>query len=630
MLKKSPVDAKMFQQMVENMPVNVMIADLKDLRISYLNETSKITLKQIEHLLPCRADEMLGQCIDIFHKNPSHQRQLLADPKNLPFTTHIKLGEETLDLLITAIVDGSGKYIAPMLTWSVITDKVKAEADSNRQDQMLDQMPINVMYLEPENFTITYVNETSIKTLRTLEHLLPCKADNLVGQCVDIFHKNPSHQRNILADPKNLPHNAKIKLGDETLDLRVSAVRDKGGEYIGAMLSWSVITAQVRMADNFESNIKSVVETVSSASTEMQSTAGAMAATAEEANSQASTVAASAEQLSASISEISQQVTRSASISNEAVQEANRANDMVQGLADAASKIGDVVNLINDIASQTNLLALNATIEAARAGEAGKGFAVVASEVKNLANQTAKATDEIGGQIGDIQSATKGAVDAIQGISKTIQEISEIATTISSAVEEQGAATQEVTTNITGVTTASSETGQAATQVLEAAGELSKQAEHLGNEVDAFLVEIREEGNSKKKVTSGASPRSAEQSLFDRLGGEAAVDAAVDIFYGKILSDPSLTPFFDGLDMDRQRSKQKDFLTMAFGGPNKYSGKGLRAVHKRHVEKGLNDSHFDAVAGHLQTTLEQLYVPSDLIAEVIGIAASTRDDVLNR
>jgi methyl-accepting chemotaxis protein len=277
--------------------------------------------------------------------------------------------------------------------------------------------------------------------------------------------------------------------------------------------------AMHKLAGDFEKAVGGIVGTVSSAATELEAAAGTLTKTAdttqqlagtvasasEQASANVQSVAGATEQLTGSVNEISRQVAQSTAIANEAVQQAQATDARINALSHAAARIGDVVKLITAIAEQTNLLALNATIEAARAGEAGKGFAVVAQEVKALASQTAKATDEIAGQISGMQNETTAAVVAIKEIGGTIGRISEIASTIAAAVEEQGAATNEiarniqqaakgtslVATNIVTVNQGAGETGSASSQVLSSAQQLAGESNRLKLEVDKFLATVR-------------------------------------------------------------------------------------------------------------------------------------------
>ena len=388
------------------------------------------------------------------------------------------------------------------------------------QGQMLEQLPTAVMNADPrDGFRITYMNAETRKLLDRIKDHLPMPPDQLMGQSIDVFHAMPDHQARLLSDPSRLPHTARIRLGEEVMELTISAIHDAGGAYTGAMLAWDVATEKVRLADTFESEVGAVVDAVASSAERLQASArdlsGAAATSGEEAvavaeagaraTADVQSVAAAAEEMAASVNEISRRVTEAAEVAGRAVAEARQTDATVQGLSDAAARIGDVVRLIGDIAGQTNLLALNATIEAARAGAAGKGFAVVASEVKSLAGQTAKATEEIARQIAEMQGATSQAVAAIRGIGATVERTSEIATTIAAAVEEQGSATREiarsaaqvaeatgvVASRIQGVRGAAQATGASASLMRDDSGALAEQAAALREKSSGFLRAVR-------------------------------------------------------------------------------------------------------------------------------------------
>lgn len=493
-----------YTSMIENAPINIMYADREGI-IRYLNPKSKETLKKIEKDLPVAVDQIEGGSYDVFHKNPAHQRNILKDPRNLPHQAIIEVGEEKLDLLVSPIYDKDGQFMGPMVTWEVVTEKLKNQEAIARMESMVANAPINIMMADLD-FNINFANPATINQLKKIQHLLPIrieKQEDLVGQSIDIFHKNPAHQRQLLSNDKNLPHHTKIKLGDETLDLLASPIYDNNNNYIGPMVTWDVVTDR----ENMIANITEAADQLASAATELSATAEQLTQNADNTNSElnraasASTqlstgvqsVAASAEELNAAVSEIAKNVNESSSLASKTSEQAKKTNDRMKELDTSSSEIGNVTKLISSIAQQTNLLALNATIEAARAGDAGRGFAVVANEVKELANQTASATDEISTKVSGIQDDSKHAVDAIETIGQSIESLNNIAGSISASVEEQRATTAEVariigesasgvneiSENIQNITKASEATSAGANQILSAAHGLKDLASKL-------------------------------------------------------------------------------------------------------------------------------------------------------
>ncbi|MEH3148076.1 MAG: EAL domain-containing protein [Methylobacterium frigidaeris] len=234
-----------FETMFEVLPVGAMTCDLATFTIDYANPCSIELLRSIRDTLGIDPDEIIGTSIDIFHKVPIYQRTLLSEPGRLPHKARIRFGPEWLDLHIHPLPDSQGRISRALLVWAIATAEVAKEQEEYRLLRMIDDMPVAVMTVDPDSFRITYLNETSKRTLEGIQDLLPIPSSDLLGASIDVFHKHPEHQRRLLADPANLPHRARIRLGSEVLDLQASAVTGTDGSYLGPMLTWSVITEQV-------------------------------------------------------------------------------------------------------------------------------------------------------------------------------------------------------------------------------------------------------------------------------------------------------------------------------------------------------------------------------------------------
>jgi len=676
---KKVSEAALLKAMLENSPVNIILANL-DLEITYLNPASLRTLKRVEHALPVKVENVLGSSIDIFYQNPSFQRKMLADPKNLPHRANVPMGEDIADLLVSPLYDEVGNYLGPMVTWEIVTEKLRMQQDFGGQVAAISKsqaviefemdgtiLTANENFLKAMGYTqeeikgrhhrmfveesyanspeyrefwaklgrgeyqsgefkrlgrggkevwiqasynpildlqgkpfkvVKFATEVTAQKLKSADSagqlaaigksqaVIEFQMDGTIltanenflktmgysleevksrhhGMFVEESYRHSAEYKEFWAKLGRGEYQAgeykRIGKGGRTVWIQASynPILDLNGKPFKVVKYASDITPQKNAAeelrnkvdlmlgavnlaskgdltqkitvngddaigqmggglaqffDNLRVSISRIAQTattLSGSSGELTSVSQQMSATAEETSAQAGvvsaaseevsrnlqTVATSTEEMSATIKEIAKKTTESAKIASEAVKVAQATNVTVSKLGESSAEIGQVVKVITSIAQQTNLLALNATIEAARAGEAGKGFAVVANEVKELAKETAKATEDISRKIEAIQADTKGAVEAIGAIGRIINQVNDISNSIATAVEEQDATTNEMARNVTEAAKGASEISKNILGVAEAAKNTAQGAGGSQREAQDLLrvaTELRE------------------------------------------------------------------------------------------------------------------------------------------
>ncbi len=456
-----------YAPVVENTSANILYADT-DLKVRYVNPAMRRTLQKLQQHLPVPVDQVVGQSIDLFHDDPARQRAVLADPSKLPYRGQVRIGPEVFEQVVCALYDRDRRYLGPMFTWEVITERLANEA---RIQELAEQ----------ERRQAEGQRHQAEELRRGVDHLLAvvsAAAERDLTRAVEVEGEGAVGRMGaglatFLAD---------LRRSVATIAYNAEALASSSEEL-------SVVSTQL-----------------SASAEETAAQAGVVSVAGEQVSAGVQTVATGVEQMGASIREIAKSAADAARVAAEAAREAEAAHATVGQLGASSAEIGKVVKLITSIAEQTNLLALNATIEAARAGEAGKGFAVVANEVKELAKETARATEDIGRKVEAIQRDAGGAVGAIGRITTVVQKINDIAGTIASAVEEQSATTAEIgrsvaeaaagsgeiARNIAAVAEAAKGTTEGAANTQKASAELARLAAELQALVSRFRYEADE------------------------------------------------------------------------------------------------------------------------------------------